>query len=87
MTIHNIEDLATYLGIDVKSLKKDIYNGTDCGAIIEWDNKSVTISSIVEGSDAKFSKTLKFPFNSDSYDTWIEELEVLTNKAWEEINK
>ena len=86
MKIRNIEDLASYLGTKVDSLEHDVYKYTACGAWIRWDSETVTVGSIVEGSDAEFSKTLAFPFESEAYEAWISELETLTDEAWTEAN-
>ena len=84
--INNINDYAKSLGTSVSSLKHDIYKYTDCGAWIDWNDESMTIGSIVEGSDAEFSKTFKFPVSMDEVDEWYEELEQLTEEAWHEAN-
>lgn len=86
MTIRNIEDLATYLGTTVDRLEHDVYKYTDCGAWITWNDESVTIGSIVEGSDAEFSETFSYPIDSVQIDIWFEELEELTDEAWHEAN-
>lgn len=84
--IRNIEDLAAHYGTTVDRLKRDVYKCTECGAWISWDDKYVTVGSIVEGSDAEFSNTFSFPFDTDSYDSWIDELEILVDEAWHEAN-
>ena len=86
MTINSIHDLCEYLETTPDRIKHDVYKYTDCGAWIEWDDASVTIGSIVEGSDAEFSRTLVFPFDSDDYDDWIGGLECLVDAAWHEAN-
>ena len=86
MTIKRIDDIAYIFGTTVKRLKHDVYKETNCGAWIEWDDETVTIGSIVEGSDAEFQKTFRFPFKSIELDDWFEELENLTDEAWHEAN-
>lgn len=86
MTINKVSDLAGYLHVDVNYLARYIYNYTSCGAWFEHDDASITIGSIVEGSDAEFHKTLWFPFTSKEYDNWIDELEMLADEAWHEAN-
>ena len=86
MTIHSIEEFASEFGSDVKSLKRDMYKYTDCGAWIEWDDKQMKIGSIVEGSDAEFDQTFVFPFEMSEVDIWMEDLEILTDEAWQEAN-
>ena len=70
MKVNNIEEYASYLGIPVDSLKRSIYKYTDCGAWIDWDDNRVTIGSIVEGSDAEFSKTFLFPVEVSRIDNF-----------------
>ena len=84
--INNIEEYANYVGSTVGSLKRDIYKYTACGAWVDWDDKKVTIGSIVEGTDVEFSKTFFFPFDSKEIDTWFDELEELTDEVWYEVN-
>jgi len=84
--IRNINDLAEYLNTTPEHLEHDVYKYTDCGAWIKWDDDSVTVGSIVEGSDAEFDNTLTFPFNASEYNEWIDELEQLCDEAWHEAN-
>ena len=84
--LNNINDYAECLGTSVSSLKRDVYKYTDCGAWIDWTDESMTIGSIVEGSDAEFAMTFKFPVYLDEVDEWFEELEQLTDEAWHEAN-
>ena len=87
MIIHNIYEAAKAHGYDdPEQLKHAIYKYTDCGAWIDWDDTSVTIGSIVEGSDAEFLETFSFPVSKDDLDSWCEELERLTSEAWEAAN-
>lgn len=86
MTIRDIHDLASYLGSETEHLARDVYDNTACGAWIKWDMKKVQVGSIVEGSDAEFSNTFYFPFDSDGFNMYIEELEKLTDEAWHEAN-
>lgn len=88
MVIHNIQEAAKAHGYDdPEKLHRAIYKYTDCGAWISWDEKSVTIGSIVEGSDAEFSRTFLFPFTKDEVDDWVAELEQLCDEAWHEANE
>lgn len=86
MVINNIHDLAKHFGSTDKSLERDIYKYTDCGAWITHSTDSVTVGSIVEGSNAEFAKAFSFPFSSDLFDEWLDELETLTDEAWHEAN-
>lgn len=85
-TIKNISDLAAHFGTTPEHLEHAIYKGTDCGAWINWTCSKVNIGSIVEGSDAEFSRSFEFPFDSSSVSNWLEELETLTTSAWNEAN-
>ena len=85
--INNIQDVAEKIwGTTVHLLERDVYKNTDCGAWIRWSDDCVQIGSIVEGSDAEFDRTFKFPFDSDEMESWIDELETLTDEAWREAN-
>ena len=87
MIINSVNDFCTHFGTDEKHLKRDIYKYTDCGAWICWDRLGMTIGSIVEGSDAEFSRLFIFPCTSEEVDNWLNELEVLTDEAWHEANE
>lgn len=82
----NIKDYANALGVEVDELEKSIYDSTDCGAWIKWDDSGITIGSIVEGSDAEFEQGFSFPFEKDEVEFWIGELEELVSDAWFEAN-
>lgn len=84
--IRTIEDLAEYLGITVDDLERAIYKYTACGAWITWSSTAVTVGTIVEGSDAEFSRVLPFPFTGEDFDDSILELEDLADEAWHEAN-
>ena len=55
-------------------------------AWIDWDSEKMAIGSIVEGSDAEFSKSFAFPVNIKYIDDWFNELERLIDEAWHEAN-
>ena len=84
--ISNISDLAAAWGTTPEHIERDIYKYTDCGAWISWTDSTVTIGSIVEGSDAEFDFTFHFPVELESIEEWIDELEVLCDEAWHEAN-
>lgn len=86
MKINNIKDYADYVGVEVEDLERATYKYTDCGAWIRWNDEEMEIGSIVEGSDAEFDRTFKFPTTSEAIDNWFEELEQLVDEAWHEAN-
>ena len=87
MIINSINDIVEGKGLEkADQLDHHVYKYTDCGAWITWDDNSVTIGSIVEGSDAEFDRSFLFPVDSDALDAWINELEVLCDEAWHEAN-
>lgn len=87
MIINSIDDIVKGKGLEEPDqLHRYVYKYTDCGAWIEWDDTSVTIGSIVEGSDAEFSESFTFPVSSETLDAWLNELEQLCDKAWHEAN-
>ena len=81
-----IEDLAKSLETTVDQLRHDMYKYTECGAWITWDNKRVSVGSIVEGSSAEFSNTFEFPFSICDFQSWVDELDILCDEAWHEAN-
>lgn len=87
MIINSIDDIVKCKGLEKpEQLDHYVYKYTDCGAWITWDDTSVTIGSIVEGSDAEFSESFMFPVDSDELDAWVTELERLCDEAWHEAN-
>ena len=87
MVINSIYDIVKGKGLErPEQLPHYVYKYTDCGAWITWDASSVTIGSIVEGSDAEFSQSFTFPVSSETLDDWVEELEALCDEAWHEAN-
>lgn len=83
MTIKSIKDFCNYWGEDnLDHLARSVYKYTDCGAWIMWDDTGFTIGSIVEGSDAEFSKRFDYPVESNLVDDWFDELDKLTDEAW-----
>ena len=73
--VNSIEDFAEGL-CEVDALPKAIYKGTDCGAWIQWDDKSIKVGSIVEGSDAETEvHTLTFPTTDDAVWEALEEVQ------------
>lgn len=87
MIINSIDDIVKGKGLEKPDqLSHYVFKYTDCGAWIAWDEKTVTVGSIVEGSDAEFSRSFCFPVDSDKIDEWIGELEELCEEAWHEAN-
>ena len=87
MKIGNIEDYVKYIGTDVSQLERDVYKYTACGAWIKWSDNDMTIGSIVEGSDAEFSRTFTFPATTEEIDAWLDELDELTDETWTQANE
>lgn len=71
---------------DRKSFGNMLYGETACGAWIEFDDNGFNVGSIVEGSDAEFSERFDYPFQSDKFFDYIEQLEKQTEDAWNEAN-
>ena len=87
MIIKNINDFCEYWGCDNPDrLDREVYKYTDCGAWFNHSETGFAIGSIVEGSDAEFSRNFFYPVESDAVDMWIAELEILCEDAWHEAN-
>ena len=84
--IERVEDLAELWGTTPEHLSRAIYKGTECGAWCDWDGACFNIGSIVEGSDAEFSRTFFWGCLESEVNNWIEDLEQLCNEAWHEAN-
>lgn len=53
---------------------------------IEQEVKSFTIGTIVEGSDAEFSKSFILPIETKDVTDWMTEMERTSDETWEEAN-
>lgn len=84
--INNISELAAAFGTTPEHIGRTLYKSTECGAWIAWTEETVTIGSIVEGSDAEFDRTFNFPVALEAVEDWIRELEALCDEAWHEAN-
>jgi hypothetical protein len=60
-----IETIAESIGIepDAKKIDRAVYKGTSCGAWVRFDEKGIMVGTIVEGSDAEFSKRVELSDN------------------------
>lgn len=84
--INNIADLAVAFDTTPERIGRTLYKNTECGAWIAWTDTTVTIGSIVEGSDAEFDQTFRFPVDLRDIEAWIDDLEALVDEAWREAN-
>ena len=75
MVIRNIEDFCEWLGTDIDHLDWSVYN---YGAWITWNKDGIKIGSIVEGNDAEFKSSFKFPFNSKELKNLKTKMDFLT---------
>lgn len=96
-----IEAIGRPLGIGganaAKRIDKAIYKGTECGAWVQFDEHGIIVGSIVEGSDAEFSKRVNLEgidfdtegaeeeLNRRFYEA-IDEINDLAVDHWNEIN-
>lgn len=95
MLIRNITDLADYVGVNAvgthaeveQRLQRAIYKGTDCGAWIRCWETEVVIGTIVEGSDAEFTESMTYPFDSNDYDWKLDFLEEQAEYEWNRCNQ
>ena len=81
----------------VSKIQRAVYKGTECGAWVQFDEKGIMVGSIVEGSDAEFSKRIDLSGVdiSDEGSTllnerfWaaLDEIDDLACAEWEEANE
>lgn len=91
--IHAIRDLAELYGVSgsdeaelERALNRAVYKYTDCGAWLERVYGGIAIGTIVEGSDAEFSRELYYPFTLKDFNQAIAYLEESAHEAWMEAN-
>lgn len=72
--------------IEDERLSRIVYKNTQCGGWFRTFDKGVEIGTIVEGSDAEFSRRLEYPFTAGQYEAAWSEIESLADAAWHEAN-
>lgn len=85
--IANAADLLELFDVDsFGELDRAIYEQTECGAWIRSDESSVTIGTMVEGSDAEVTTALAYPFVDEALFDALMWLEDVADKLWVEAN-
>jgi hypothetical protein len=82
------EMLTNMLGRDdPEGWSKSVYKGTDCGAWLTVNCQSVTVGSIVEGSDVEIDPiTLDWPFTESQFWAALEAIELEADFYWKRDN-
>jgi hypothetical protein len=71
----------------VERVKRDVYKYTDCGAWIAFEEKGITVGSIVEGVDeGTDTHFVPYPFTLAEYDTALDEVEKEASAIWNETH-
>jgi hypothetical protein len=80
--------MVSYIGEpDPELWDRRIYKGTACGAWLRVKNAiTITIGSIVEGSDAEFHQDLEFPFTEEDLSKCFQWLEDECSYEWDIAN-
>lgn len=81
-----IEDLCDALGTTVDRLERDMFNYTECGMPIAWDDDKVQLCVYAEGADAEWSHDLLFPFTMKEFNHTVEVVEQESDELWHEWN-
>lgn len=87
--VNNFNELCDEVGCarSHPALRKAIYKGTDCGAWIKVNDKSVTLGSIVEGSDAEIGPyTITFPFDATTFWETLNFIDGEAGREWYAVN-
>lgn len=85
--ICSVEDLCRELGTTKDHLERYLYENTECGMPISWDDGGVTLVGYVEGMDCEGpSYTLRFPFTMGGFDDAVAKLEVVASDLWDALN-
>jgi len=67
---------------------KSVYKGTDCGAWIRVEHDTVSLGSIVEGSDFDTDTiSLQWPFTEKCFWDALDEIELEADIMWREANE
>lgn len=96
-----LETVADVIGSDirglgfkdsVKRISRDIYKNTDCGASFNMKGLTISLGSIVEGSDAEihYEYDVAPAYSTEKLKKWvtdtIEKIEEEANQLWNEAN-
>ncbi len=74
------------LGDDPGKWDRAIYKRTECGAWLKIDGLTVTIGSIVEGSDVEISESLTYPFSKEAFWQKVKYVNCEASAIWDEIH-
>jgi hypothetical protein len=88
-TLKTKEDVLSYLSAETEEqAKRHLFKGTNCGAYISFDEKGITLGSIVEGSDSEvITDPLIYPFTSKAFEESISYIESEADSLWKEANE
>lgn len=67
-------------------MDKVIYEETECGAHVKFDQIGFDLTCIVEGSNAEFSERFDFPFHSHGLGEYLCDLTARAHDAWVEAH-
>ena len=84
--ICSVNDLCDYLNTTPDRLKRDMFEYTNCGMPIAWDDEKVTLCVYAEGADAEWSHDLLFPFTGKEFTNMVEVVEKESDELWHEWN-
>lgn len=80
--INNIEELADDLMTTVRNLKSEVNYYTDYQTLINWDDRSVSLTTVVPEAGVTLTKTLHFPFTDTDYDDALTGLQCWADDQW-----
>jgi hypothetical protein len=88
-TIKTEKDILSYLSAEnQEQAKRHLYKSTECGAWISFEEKGITLGSIVEGADYGIdTDALLYPFTSKEFEETIAYIECEAESAWIESNQ
>lgn len=92
MRIHNIEQLASYVGVPScftgdygSAISRLLYKYTECGCTFGHDQDGVYVSGYAEGADAECEQHyLEYPFSGAAWDEAVEEADAEGCDLWYE---
>ena len=83
--IRTLDDLADHLDANEAteaSVNRRFYKDTRCGGWIALVPGGVRFGTIVEGIDATYDETLRFPFTAEQWDAHVREMELWAKAEW-----
>lgn len=87
LLVHDLNNLAVPSYDKRINMSDIIYEQTDCGAGIQFDQMGFNITCIIEGSCVEFNERFDYPFSSHGLGEYLCDLESRVEDAFQDKNQ